>query len=163
MEVSSLALAIVACARNYLGRQETDVARPNYGPKIEGWLEWVGIRRPAPWCAAFACSMVREASVKVGASTILRGSAGVWRLWDLNQDLAVTDPDVGCLVFWDHGHGLGHVGVVTCVVRVDGVLTGLRVISGNTNAGGSRDADSVVERDFEVPGAHPIIGYVSVD
>lgn len=159
--MNEFATALIACARKYVGLQEPDPKRhPNEGPLIADWLEWVGVRRPASWCAAFTCSMVREAGAATHIRSPLRKSAGVWRLWDLNRDLALPAPQPGCLVLWDHGKAQGHVGIVTGTTSVGAALAAVIVISGNTNSAGSRVGDSVVERSFELPFEHPLIGWL---
>jgi len=160
--MTPLALAAIRIARSHLGPQETS---PNDGPLVREWLADVGMERPMPWCAAFATWCVRQAAREVGARLHFRGSAGALRLLDLNQSMMVLEPDGESLemVIWDHGGGKGHVGIITGVTRVGGMLAGLQVIAGNTSADGlSRDADSVAERGFPFPSARQIAGYLRI-
>lgn len=156
-----LSEATIAHARRYAGRNMETLGR-NDGPEIREWLSALGIRQPAAWCAAFATAMIREAAKSIGHKLDFRGSAGALRLLDVNQDLRIAEPEPGCLVIWDHGGGNGHVGIVTGVTRIGGELASIECISGNTNAESSRDADSVVERDFTFPQARQVAGYLRI-
>lgn len=163
---ADLALATIAIARRYIGRQEGAI--PNRGPLVDEWLAFVGIH-PAPgeagspWCSAFACWIALQAAKQVGVGLTFRKSAGALRLLSLNADLVIAEPEPGALAIWDHGGGKGHVGIVTgtIVESQDGAetLASVIAIAGNTNAAGSRDADSVFERGFAMPDAR-IAGYV---
>lgn len=157
-----LAELVIANARRYTTGKSLETDGPNDGPEIRDWLSYVGIRRPEPWCAAFACSMVHEAACIDGLVLSMRYSAGALRLFDLNPELKLAEPEAGCLVIWDHGGGLGHVGIVTGVTRVGGELAAITVISGNTNLEGGREGNAVVERGFPFPQARRLAGYVRV-
>jgi hypothetical protein len=51
---------ILAEAGRYLGTRE-EPKGSNRGVRISGWLDLVGIRVPAPWCAAFVWAMGLQA------------------------------------------------------------------------------------------------------
>lgn len=153
---------VIAKARSYATGKSLETDGPNDGPEIREWLLRRGIHSPAAWCAAFVCAMAEDAARELGVTLQLRRSAGALRLIDLNPDLKLDMPEVGCLVAWDHGGGLGHIGIVTGLTLVNGELAAMSAVSGNTNTTGSRDANQVCERLFNYPQAHPIYGYIRI-
>jgi len=157
-----LAELVIANARRYATGKSLETDGPNDGPEIREWLAERGITTPASWCAAMACAQIHEAARSMGLVLAMRYSAGALRLLALNPELVIDEPETGCLVVWDHGGGLGHVGIVTGVTRVGGELASIEVISGNTNLEGSREGSAVVERGFSFPQARKLAGYVRV-
>lgn len=157
-----LAEAMIANARRYATGKSLETDGPNDGTEIREWLRRRGIATPASWCAAFACAMIEDAAHALGLMLSMRYSAGALRLLDLNPDLALTEPEAGAVVVWDHGHGLGHVGIVTSVTRVGGELASIEAISGNTGLGGGREGNAVAERGFPFPQARRLAGYIRV-
>lgn len=117
-----------------------EVGGKNRGPMVETYLRSVGLDptgQNAPengyaWCAAGACWCVRQAgkSIKVSAS--------VQRLWELNQDLAVLEPNPGDIAIHLNDDGTGHCGIVDHADAMD-----IHCIEFNTNAAGSREGDRV--------------------
>ncbi len=164
--MTDIQVATIRIARSYLGKQEPGPL-PNRGPHVDTWLAFVGIRpqrleNGAPWCAAFSSWCIYQAAAELRVQWRFRKSAGALRLLEVNTDLRIDDPEPGCLVIWDHGKGRGHAGIVTGVTRVGDQPASIEVIAGNTNADGSRDADSVLEREFHFPQAHAVAGYLRV-
>lgn len=157
-----LAERVVSNARRYATGKSLETDGQNDGPDIREWLGERGITEPAPWCAAFACAQIHEAARSLGIVLELRYSAGALRLCDLNPELHIDAPEIGCLVVWDHGGGKGHVGIVTGVTEVGGELASIEVIAGNTNLEGSREGNAVVERGFPFPQARRLAGYIRV-
>ena len=157
-----LAELVIANARRYATGKSLETDGPNDGPEIREWLAERGITTPAAWCAAMACAQIHEAARAMGLVLTMRYSAGALRLLALNPDLVIAEPETGCLVCWDHGGGLGHVGIVTGVTRVGGELAAIVAISGNTNLEGRREGNAVVERGFPFPQARRLAGYVRV-
>lgn len=157
-----LSTLVIANARRYATGKSLETDGPNDGPEIREWLAERGITTPAPYCAAGACAQIHEAARTMGLVLQLRYSAGALRMLDLNPDLVLAEPEIGCLVIWDHGQGKGHLGIVTGVTRVAGELAAIQVISFNTNAEGSRDADQCVERGFPFPQARRLAGYIRI-
>lgn len=157
-----LAELTIANARRYATGKSLETDGTNDGPEIRDWLSRRGIHHPASYCAAGACAWIEDAARALAITLHMRMSAGALRLLDLNPDLVITEPEVGCLVIFDHGHGLGHVGVDTGVTRVGGELASIQMISANTNAEGSRDADQCIERGFPFPQARRLAGYLRV-
>jgi len=90
----------------------------------------------------------------VDPQTQLKPSAGALHLLAINQHLVVPFEDVrpGDLIIEDHGNGLGHVSIVTDVVRIDGTVTGLTCIAANTSPDGkSRNGTGVFEHPHDLP------------
>jgi len=136
---------VIANARRYATGKSLETDGPNDGPEIRDWLRRRGIATPASWCAAFACAMIEDATRALGFTLQLHRSAGALRLLELNPELVLATPETGCLVVWDHGGGKGHVGIVTSVTMVGGMLASIEGIAGNTNLEGSREGNAVVE------------------
>lgn len=158
-----LAELTIANARKWATGKSLETDGVNDGPMIREWLVRRGIHQPAPWCAAFACAMIQDATLAAQMPALkMHYSAGALRLLDLNPDLVLTEPETGCLVVWDEGGGKGHVGIVTGVTRVGGELASIEVLSGNTNLEGSREGNAVVERGFGFPQARRLAGYIRV-
>lgn len=128
---------IVTRARSWLGHTET---APNYSPQIAVWLRNVKVLQPAPWCAAFAWSMLSESCRELGLVNPVRPTASAHRLLAEGDRLRArsSEPGPGFLFGIDHGAGKGHCGIV---VEVDG--DSVHTIEGNTNAAGSREGNCV--------------------
>lgn len=144
---------LIAHARSFEFVRET---APNSSPEIDRWLARLGLPPGNSWCAAYACCMVLD----LDPHTQLKASAGALALLAKNQPLRVQTPQPGDIVVWDHGHGLGHVAIVTSVVRVGGAVGGLTAIAGNTSAdGASRNGDRVAEHEVSLQN---VAGYLRV-
>jgi len=157
-----LAELVIANARRYATGVSLEVDGPNDGPDVREWLLRRGIDRPAPWCAAGACAWIEDAARAMGYVLQLHRSAGALRLLALNPELVIAIPEVGCIEVEDHGHGFGHVKIVTGLVLVDGVISSATAIAGNTSADGvSRNGDRVAERETPYPNPR-LVGYVRV-
>lgn len=134
---------IVELARKYLGVTET---KRNSGPLIDEWLHNVGCHPGDPWCAAYAWSVVDEASRTLGLPNPLRKTGSVHWLWQTAPSwLRVGIPAQGAIFCIDHGAGKGHCGIV--VSHIPGAEPMMRTIEGNTNAEGSREGTMVRERE----------------
>lgn len=108
------------------------------------------------WCACAVCKWVRDTATTLSVSVVFHRSASALRMRDLNPSLLVTDPRPGDIVIWDHtadpAHPQGHVGILTEVVRVNGEVSALACIAGNTSADGkSRNGDRCAEHDVSYP------------
>lgn len=151
---------LVATARSYLYVRETS---PNAGPKINDWLASLGLPPGNSWCAAAACAWIMEAAAASGTDVShFKKSARALGLYEKNPGLIVKDPLPGDLVIWDHGGGLGHVAVLTDVIKVNAVLAALAGIAGNTSADGhSRNGTMVAEHPVSYPDPK-IKGYLRI-
>lgn len=85
-------------------------------------------------------------------------SASALKLLSRNPDRVISDPEVGALVVWDHGHGKGHVAIITAV---DGNT--FSAIAGNTSEDGkSRDGVMVAEHSGFSSSDPQIAGFLRV-
>jgi len=134
-----------------------EVGGNNRGPQVEEWLARVHALPGQPWCVAYAWSMLDDACRALGVANPLRPVAGAHRLLELAKELGcwAPYPGEGYLFGIDHGHGLGHAGIVTGV-RADLIL--IRTVEGNTNAAGGRDGKWVAEHDRQASEA--TLGYL---
>lgn len=140
-------------ARTYVGVHERP-AGSNRGPEIDRWCRWANGLVGYPWCAAFACGMVREACGLI-VPTPKRASVGFLEAWaaEVGSVLkAGTRPRRGdwiCYRF-DSDNWPDHIGLVDRVLAVewDGRwFTGaVRTIEGNTAAGDDANGGQVQVR-----------------
>lgn len=142
--------ALIRTARSYDGQRES---KPNSSPLIDHWLAGVGEPPGEPWCAAFACACVFETDPTLAFFK----SASALHLLVRNPDRVISDPEPGALVVWDHGHGKGHVGIIT---GVNGPT--FDAIAGNTSEDGrAREGVMVAEHTFSVDDPK-IAGFIRV-
>lgn len=135
---------------SHVGMLETDGR--NLGPLINEWNRRVGNPEGSEWCAATAYSAAFECSRDLGIVNPCPRTGGALRMWQLVDAVCrVVTPRRGDLGFLDHGHGKGHVIVVTREF-VQGA--GLCWASGNTNADGSRTGDSLLVKCGDPEEAH---------
>ena len=127
----------VSWAVSKLGVKET---APNSGPEIDDWLRRVGLPPGNQWCAAFVYSAFAEASRQLAVVNPCPRTASSQRMWTLSDAVChVITPRRGDLYVVSHGGGKGHVGLVEDVFGPES----LALVSGNTNAQGSRVGDCV--------------------
>ena len=125
----------------------------NWGEPVKSYLASVGITFPASWCMSFVYWCFREAAKAMGVKTPLLKTGGVLNAWNkAPAAVKVTDPQPGDIFIQDHGHGLGHTGIVE-FVEGDNVHT----IEGNTNDTGSREGYEVCRR---VRKKSSVVGYL---
>lgn len=125
----------------------------NWGPDVQKYLTSVNIHIPASWCMAFVYWCCREA---YGLDNKLVQTGGCLPQWQrINPAYKfVNHPQAGDIFIMDHGHGLGHTGIIE---RVEGNL--LHTIEGNTNDTGSREGYEVARKGRIFPGSQ-IIGFI---
>lgn len=125
----------------------------NWGEPVKSYLAAVGIAFPASWCMAFMYWVFLEAAKQLGIKTPLLKTGGVLNAWQkAPAAVKVTDPQPGDIFIQDHGHGLGHTGIVE---RVEGDI--VHTIEGNTNNNGSREGFAVERKTRKKTS---IIGYL---
>lgn len=135
-----------------LGKEEIPRGS-NWGEPVKSYLASVGIAFPASWCMAFVYWIFREAAKEAGIKTPLLKTGGVLKAWQKAPvTVKVKDPQPGDIFIQDHGHGLGHTGIVEDI-EGDSVHT----IEGNTNDTGSREGYQVCRRSRRKAS---IIGYL---
>ena len=132
----------------------------NSGPHIDEWLRRVHCAPGAPWCAAFAWSMLEDACEALGLTNPLLPTAGVFTLIARAKAAGAwtTEAGPGYIFGIDHGVGtdgqhLGHCGIV-CEVGPLHLVT----IEGNTNEAGSREGNAVVLKTRRID--EPTLGYL---
>lgn len=126
----------------------------NWGEPVKTYLASVGITFPASWCMSFVYWCFKEAAKELGIITPLLKTGGVLNAWQkAPAAVKVTDPQPGDIFIQDHGHGLGHTGIVE-KVNNDGTVD---TIEGNTNDTGSREGYEVCRR---TRNKSSIIGYL---
>ena len=113
----------------------------NWGVHVQKYLSSVGINFPASWCMAFCYWCATQA----GVTSLIR-TGGVLNQWNMiAASHKSSTPIVGSLVIFDHGKGLGHVGIIEII---DGDT--LHTIEGNTNDTGSREGYEVCRKQRSV-------------
>lgn len=144
-------------AKTYVGVKE-EPAGSNLGPQsgrfahiIEKWQRWANGLTGYPWCSAFVCGVVREASGLIVPDP-RRASVGFLEAWAKSVGLLVLRPYRGDLVCYrfDADNWPDHIGFVDKVlaVRWNGALFAgwIRTIEGNTSAGNNANGGQVQVR-----------------
>lgn len=133
--------------------QEEKPRGSNWGEPVKSYLASVGIAFPASWCMSFVYWCFLQAAKAMGIKTPLAKTGGVLNAWQkAPASVKVIDPQPGDIFIQDHGHGLGHTGIVEWVEGDD-----VHTIEGNTNDTGSREGYEVCRR---VRKKSSIIGYL---
>jgi hypothetical protein len=111
----------------------------NWGEPVRSYLISVGINFPASWCMAFMYWCFGNAAKALNVKNTAIKTGGVLAAWNLApKELKAASPSIGSVVIFDHGHGLGHTGIVE---KFDGKF--IYTIEGNTNVDGSRNGYEV--------------------
>ncbi|WP_316817981.1 peptidoglycan-binding protein [Pedobacter nyackensis] len=126
-------LAIIAAARKEEGVYESDV--PNSGERIAQYLRYVGIKTPAPWCAAWVSFVFGEAGYSAPKTA--------WSpdLFPAKRLVKAVRPGIVFGVYYPSLKRIAHCGIVE-EVRNNWVFS----MEGNTNVNGSREGDGVYRR-----------------
>lgn len=124
------------------------------GDPVPKYLASVGITFPASWCMAFVYWCYDEAAKQLGLPTPLLKTGGVLAQWDARPRNRVKLPQPGDVFVMDHGHHLGHTGIVR-TLNADGSLP---TVEGNTNDTGAREGFEVAAKTRQQ--SKPIIGYL---
>ena len=150
--MSELANRALQVAITQIGKEEIPRGS-NWGEHVQKYLNSVGINFQAAWCMAFLYWCFKQAGM---VKQLPKTGGCLAMLHTVDKQYIVKKPEVGAIVVWDHGKGLGHVGIVE---RVDGDK--MYTIEGNTNNDGSREGYAV-ERKVRKIADPKIIGYVLV-
>jgi hypothetical protein len=151
-EAPSLLLAsVLETAASQLHVRETG---QNRGPEVDEYLRAVGLdptQKSHAWCISFVYWCFRQAANRLDVRNPCVRTPGVMKHWAfapeparLSAQAALDDPHLvrpGAIFIIDHGHGLGHAGLVA---RVQAGR--IQTIEGNTNLAGSREGDGVHQR-----------------
>tara|TARA_R110002051_G_scaffold221956_2_gene285588 strand:- start:616 stop:1236 length:621 start_codon:yes stop_codon:yes gene_type:complete len=140
---------MIVLAREEIGVSEVDGS--NCGPRVDQYkaATWLDADKGWPWCAAFLCWLLREATQDEDIAFKLPQTAGAWDFenWAKKEvangvDLRKpTNEDIkaGDIVIFTFSH------IALAVKDIDSsgyVIT----IEGNTNGAGSREGGSVLEK-----------------
>lgn len=142
--------------------------KSNWGHPVQDYLSSVGIGFPASWCMAFVYWCFKDAALQLGFDNPLYKTGGVLVQWNKNPDkqnhlIEIGDTGnykldyplrPGDIMIMDHGHGLGHTGIVQSI-NADGTIN---TIEGNTNDTGSREGIEVDKKIRHL--RRPIIGFL---
>lgn len=135
--MSDLSLKAIEIATTQLHEDEKPHGS-NWGEPVKTYLASVGIDFPASWCLAFVYWCFLKAADALHTITPLVKTGGVLRAWNEAASHHAATPEPGDIVIFDHGHGLGHTGIVVEVIGSD-----FKTIEGNTNNDGSREGYEV--------------------
>lgn len=138
--MSILSDKAIELAKSQLGKEEVPRGS-NWGHPVKDYLSRVGITFPASWCMAFVYWSFDEAAKQLSTMNPLIKTGGVLNAFNSAASHHVSDPQPGDIFIQDHGHGLGHTGIV---IKVNGDT--LETIEGNTNDTGSREGFEVCEK-----------------
>ncbi len=112
----------------------TEATGKNDGPEVEMFLQSVGLKKGAPWCAAFVSyclttANVKEPKIRSGLARAFKKSKG---LINSNDVLRGTKKvEAGSIVGWEKGNTVfGHIGFVKSWNKQHGIT-----IEGNTSSG----------------------------
>jgi hypothetical protein len=140
----------LAQARLYVGVKEHP-AGTNRGPHIDRWCWWANGLTGYPWCSAFVCGMMREATGFIVPEP-RRASVGFLEAWA--KDVGSLLPpgarprrgDLVCYRF-DSDNWPDHIGFVDKVIEADWegpyFMGSLRTVEGNTSAGDDANGGQV--------------------
>lgn len=141
-------MKILDTARKYVGLKEDGPNSFKEGSKLGDALHKAGQRDGEAWCAYFGEAVCAEAYPEKSAEITKLFSASAVNTFKnfVAAGYAVTaTPRVGAIVVWQRYEDgkpdwKGHLGIVSAVNG-----NSFSSIEGNSNAQGSREADSVVE------------------
>jgi hypothetical protein len=144
-------LRVVQIAAEEARREVREVpTNSNDGPDVRKYLRSVGLGPGFAWCCAFMYWSFDEAAQQLGRPNPMVKTAGCLDHWNraeahgarrIRTAEALDTPDAiapGMVFVMDHGHGLGHTGIVEEVAS--GLLT---TIEGNTDASRTREGGGV--------------------
>lgn len=139
---NQLALKAVEIAKSKIGQDEKPHGS-NWGEPVRTFLINVGLNFPASWCMAFVYTCFKEAAQVLNLVNTAFKSAGCLDVWArVNPAYKSGTPSVGAAVIFDHGHGLGHTGIV---YKFDDLT--IYTVEGNTNNNGSREGFDIEYKD----------------
>lgn len=157
---------IIQIAKSQVGVVET---RANWGRDVSAYLKSVGIKDPAPWCAAFtywvymmySCEFDYE-RLKLGfVPNWSRGEMAQYVVWDKrNTDVKIQEfefrPGDLCTIYFQNLKRDAHIFIV--IEKKNGQLI---TIEGNTNDGGSRDGYGVFIRQRSLNSVSKVIRIIN--
>lgn len=158
--MSTISELAVQTAITQLNQQEKPKGS-NWGHPVQDYLASVGIGFPASWCMAFVYWCYDHAASQTGQPNPLFKTGGCLSQWNnrkanqLPLSIPIEQLKSGDIFIMNHGHGLGHTGIVESVDVAKGIIN---TIEGNTNDTGSREGFEVCRKQRHKTA--PIIGFL---
>lgn len=152
-------VAVLAEAHKWVGTKES--GGNNHGTQVELFQKAVdGVAEGEPWCMAFIQFCVKQVEVELNIHSLIKRSEHCLTVFrNSPASLRSTEPQIGCIVIWQHGTSeRGHTGIIHSVCDDGTIIT----VEGNTNADGSSDGDGVYikKRHLKGDGDMHIVGYL---
>lgn len=151
-KATSIAAAALVKAIAEIGTMEVPPGS-NRGPRVDQYLNSVGLSGGFFWCMAFVHWCFREASVEMGVANPFPRTAGCIDAWNrvknsspaklITKAQAQANPSIvkpGAVFILDFGKGHGHTGIVRS--NTGGALV---TVEGNSNPAGSSNGVGVFE------------------
>jgi hypothetical protein len=141
----------VEIAVSQIGVMEKPVGS-NKGPEIKRYMESAGSKEGLFWCAGFVYWCFNEAAKALDRPNPLVRTVGCLDHWNrtkapkIIKNNAVNNPGLikpGAIFIKDHGHGMGHTGIVE---KVNNGF--IQTIEGNSNPSGSSNGIGVFRLEF---------------
>jgi len=134
----------IDCAHRSIGVTESKTP-PNWGKWVKVYLTFVGIFKPAPWCAAFAAYKIHQAAGELNEKVYWPKTGSVQSTvnW-AKKHSQISDIPIPGWAFVKYDWKLkryAHIGFI------DGVFTQenkIKTVEGNSNNDGSREGREVV-------------------
>jgi len=124
---------VIEIARKEIGVREE--GGENCGRDVKGYLDCVGIKSPAPWCAAFVSWCFKRAGFP------LPGTAWSPALFPEGRMVKDVKPGYVFGIYFPSLRRIGHCGII---IGLQGDLC--MTVEGNTSIFGSREGDGVYRR-----------------
>lgn len=156
--LSQLALEI---AISQLGTHEQGGS--NLGPEVNEYLGSVHLTPGNPWCAALMFWCFERASRRLGLVNPVPRTGSSLRLWELaDKECRDSNPAVGRVYVLKHSPTTGHAGICR---TLDALGNCGDEVSGNTNAAGSREGNTVAMHHGtpEVSHGGVLLGWLDMD
>ena len=163
-------MTLIEAAKKDIGKKEK---RGNTGfedPHLEKAMKDVGWQAGWAWCAGIQEKWIREAfperATELNGFFVPSATATFRNLKNAGFSVSMV-PSPGALVYWQrmqdgNAQWQGHAGVVSRVISE----TEFYSIEGNTNSAGSREGDSVQEKQryvrSDVQNGLKVIGFVTI-
>jgi hypothetical protein len=115
----------------------------NLGPIVERFQRVIGKAEREPWCLSFVQYVLHEIDEVMGLPHhSLPATESTQLLWNTAPtELRTQAPEVGTVIIWRKGPGVGHCGIVVEATG-DNVIT----VEGNTGRGDQREGDTVARK-----------------
>jgi hypothetical protein len=152
---SDIAKKALETAITQIGQEEKPRGS-NWGKPVSDYLASVGINFPASWCMAFVHWNFNRAAYAMGVNNPLPRSGGVLTAWHMAGPVhkIYRDYQPGDIFIQDHGHGLGHTGIIE---SIEGDIA--HTIEGNTNDTGGREGYEVCRRTRKITSFIGVLRY----